>query len=142
MLQKNNPFSQKKCDENNCLVCKTSENGNCRTTSVRYEISCLHEDCNYKYTGHTSSNAYTRGLKHVDEYVNKRKQSPLWKHCQKIHNNEEQIFQMNTIDRCRNDPTKRQILEALRIQKMDPETSMNERTEWNVVKVPHIQIVQ
>ena len=140
ILKRNNPFKPDKCNEDDCLVCRTSVNGNCRTTGVTYEILCRDPECPYKYTGQTSSNGYTRGLKHNDEYENKRKQSPLWKHCQKVHNNEEQTFQMCIKDRCRNDPTKRQILEAIRIRETDPQMSMNERTEWNVIKLPHIQI--
>ena len=140
ILQKNDPFKKGTCaDHTNCMICMTSENGNCRTTGVTYEIACLGE-CGFKYTGQTGNNGYTRAKKHSDDYKSGAEQSALRKHCVNIHNKRKQNFEMRVVDRCRNDPTKRQILEAIRIRRNDPAKSMNERNEWNKTLLPQIHV--
>ena len=47
---------------------------------------------------------------------------------------------MKVVDRCRNDPTKRQILEAIRIQQVPKELVMNGKSEWNSMRIPHIRV--
>ena len=138
-LQQNNPFKQKKCNAKDCFVCRTGGKGNCRATGISYKIECK-EGCPFEYTGQTGSNAYTRGIKHQEDYTMERNSSNLWKHCQKTHNGEKQKFKMTVVDVCRNDPTKRQILEAVRIRKVDPLVRMNDRNEWNVISLPRTNV--
>lgn len=140
LLQKNDPFKSKKCEKPDCLVCAFGEGGSCRSTSVSYKISCKNNDCEYEYTGQTGLNGYTRGLKHKEEYRAKRSKSTMWKHVTQVHNGIDQSFEMEIIDKCRNDPTKRQILESIRINKMNTETTMNDRSEWNIIRIPRINI--
>ena len=68
-------------------------------------------------------------------------ENALWKHCANVHGEEIQDFSMTVVDRCRSDPMKRQILEAIRIQKVPQERSMNSRSEWNTARIPRVQIV-
>ena len=58
----------------------------------------------------------------------------------KDHDGNEHHFEMQILDRVRNDSTKRQILEAVRLQKAPNETSMNSRGEWHTARIPRIQI--
>ena len=51
-----------------------------------------------------------------------------------------QEFEMNIKDRARNDSTKRQIIETVRLQNAPEATSMNSRGEWKTARVPRIQI--
>ena len=115
----------KKCDDReNCLLCNTTRKGNCRATGIVYDIKCG-EECPYLYHGQTSHNAYKRGLKHIEDLNSKRER--LWKHCHNEHCGEVQKFQMSILNTCRNDPTKRQIMESIYIEKTDPRITMNER---------------
>ena len=75
---------------------------------------------------------------HIDDLNGKRDR--LWKHCQNEHGGERQEFRMSILNTCRNDPTKRQIMESIYIQNTDPSVTMNERAEWNGVTVPRIRI--
>ena len=117
----------------------------CRDTGITYKIECL-GDCQekfvikYKYDGQTGQNGFTHKNKHKSDYDNQKEDSPLWKHCVNVHNGERQNFQMTIIDKCRGDATKRQILEAIHIQRAPENTSMNSRSEWNTAKIPRIQI--
>ena len=122
-------------------MCSGPNPGSCRETGISYKINCS-EECEYVYTGQTGQNAYTRGKKHEEDYKAKRENSALWKHCVNIHNSEQRSFKMNVIDRCRNDPTKRQILEAIRMQKVATEHVMNSRSEWNSARLPRINVNQ
>jgi len=138
LLQVNDPFKEKQCNKNNCMLCKSSGKGNCRSTGIVYEISCEGE-CPFTYHGQTSSNAFTRGLKHVEDLIKKRDKS-LWKHCQNEHNGQKCNFGMKIVSQYRNDATKRQIAEAIWIRNTNPATTMNERSEWNDIRIPRIEI--
>ena len=61
MLQRNDPFKEKKCTKpERCMVCAGDNPGGCRDNGVSYKINC-EEDCPYEYTGQTNQNGYTRG---------------------------------------------------------------------------------
>ena len=83
---------------------------------------------------------HTRGKKHMKDLENKREDSALWKHCDNVHGSHIQEFNMKVLDRSRNDPTKRQILEAVRLRQVPEERTMNSRSEWNSVRIPRVQI--
>ena len=136
MLQKNDPFKINECGKHNCLLCNSSKNGNCRSTGVVYDVKCEGE-CPFRYRGQTAHNAYTRGLKHIEDLTNKRDKT-LWKHCLNEHNGEIKSFEMKILERCRNDATKRQVIESIWIRRTDPKTTMNERSEWGEIKLPRI----
>ena len=113
MLQKNNPFKRRQCNDDLCFVCSTTKRGRCRTTGVTYAVDCKGDCGENVYFGETHANGYTRGMEHLNDYRYKRADSVMWKHCVKKHDGEEQEFEMRIIDYVRGDPTKRQILEAI-----------------------------
>ena len=49
---------------------------------------------------------------------------------------------MKVEDRCRNDPTKGQILEAIWIQQVPKELVMNRKSEWNTTRIPHVRVTE
>ena len=141
ILQKNDPMSTKGCNDNTCFVCTTSQKGNCRSSSVNYRITCGCKDkCEYVYNGQTSKNGFTRGGEHIQDFEKKRDESVLLKHCNEKHAGSKQKFSMEITNVCRNDPTKRQILEAIHINKTAPALRMNDRSEWNYVSMPRATI--
>ena len=64
----------------------------------------------------------------------------MWKHCQKEHQNVEQQFEMEILDYVKNDPTKRQILEAVRINSIEQNKRINDKKEWVVGRIPTMRI--
>ena len=64
----------------------------------------------------------------------------MWQHCLDKHGGRVQKFKMRINRKMRNNPTKRQITEALYINKAKPGHSMNDKTEWNYVNLPRLQI--
>ena len=140
MLQRNDPFKEKKCTKpERCMVCAGGNPGGCRDNGVSYKINC-EEDCPYEYTGQTNQNGYTRGGRHLQEYRQKHSKSALWKHCANVHNGDQKRFTMTIVDKVRNDPTKRQILESIRMQKVPESHQMNSKSEWNTTRIPRIRI--
>ena len=140
ILQRNDILSSKKCDSKDCFVCKSNTGINCRTSAITYKIKCKSQGCTYVYNGQTAKNGFSRGQEHIREYNNRVDSSVLWTHCQKAHSGEEQDFEMSVVDQCRHDPTKRQILEAIRINRCDPSKRMNDRMEWNYLTLPRMNV--
>ena len=93
------------------------------------------------YHGETNTNAYTRGLQHIDDYEHKRKkQSVMLKHCMKKHDGGKQRFDMSIKDYVKGDPTRRQILESVRINQVAESKRINDKNEWIVGKIPTVII--
>ena len=165
LLQKNNPFAKKRCGKEDCLICTEDGGGSCRETGITYSIDCTgvperetqtnadlgrrqHDTgeepttCEGIYNGETGRNGYTRGTKHKEEYDKKIDGSAMWKHCVQHHDSERQHFKMRVQDRVRNDATKRQILEAVRIGRVEERHRMNSRGEWGSNRIPRIEITR
>ena len=140
LLQKNNPFKKKTCSDNKCFVCSTTQEGNCRKSGVTYAIDCEGDCEGDVYHGETHANGYTRGLQHTNDYRRYERGSVMWKHCQKKHNGVEQQFVMRVVDYVREDPTMRQILEAVRINDVSERHRINDKEEWIVGKIPSVTV--
>ena len=150
-LQSNDPFKREGCrDAERCMVCKGEDGergGDCRESGITYKIKCLGEKegnqgepCADLYHGETDKNGFTRGGQHEHDLNDGKESSTLWKHCIEKHNSVKQRFEMVVVDRARNDATKRQLLEAVRIQRSGPEAILNGRGEWNPNRVPRLTV--
>ena len=147
LLQKNNPFKKDKCGKENCMICAGNGKGSCRETDITYKIECLgsteqEEKCEGVYNGETGRNGYTRGAKHLELYEKEQENSAMWKHCVQKHSSRRQGFKMTVQDRVRGDPTKRQILEAIRMSRTKEEDRMNSRAEWKSNRIPRINVTR
>ena len=139
-IQKNDPFKGKTCDEDNCFICRTSGEGKCRKSGITYQIVCEGNCDEDTYHGETHGNGYTRGSEHESDYQHKRERSVMWKHCVRKHNGDEQNFLMRVVDQVRGDPTKRLILEAVRINEIPEERRINDKEEWIIGKMPSVTV--
>ena len=76
---------------------------------------------------------------HTD-FVHKRENSVLWKHCRKKHNSEVEgrRFRMDVLGTYKEDAMLRQIAETVRIQQAPSGTLMNDKSEWNYVRLPNL----
>ena len=143
MLQRSDPFKERTCGRDMCFVCGTEKKGLCDKNGVNYAIVCAGcEDFGKKgeYHGETSRNAYTRGKEHLDEYRTQAAKSVLWRHCRERHGNERQEFKMRVTGQYRNDAMLRQIAESVRINNSDPDSRINNKTEWHLVRLPTVRV--
>ena len=140
-LQRSNPFKRRNCGRQDCLVCTTTNSGNCETEGITYENTCDGEGCVRRYKGESSYCAYKRGKEHVAKLIGKSDKSPHWKHCERDHAGVMQTFTMRVTGSFKNDAMLRQITEAVQIENTPTEELMNTRTEWNMTRVPRMNIL-
>jgi hypothetical protein len=140
MLQKNDPFRRQKCGDAKCKICNTTGKGNCRRNGITYKLTCKGDCEGFVYKGETHKNGYSRGGEHDNELRLRIDNSVMWKHCLKEHGGAMVEFDMEVIDYVRNDPTLRQVTEAIRINETPMEKRINDAMEWNVGRLPKIAV--
>ena len=119
LLQRSDPHAAKRCGRSMCFVCSTDGKGNCRSTGVTYEITCIScADAGRlsKYVGQTARSAYLRGKEHLSSLQGKREESRAWEHHTRAHPGEEPRFPMSVTGVYRHDTMLRQIAEVVRIR--------------------------
>ena len=84
VLQRSNPFGKKKCNREDCLVCKIGKPGDCRKRGCVYQLKCKED--NRKYRGQTGRATYDRFKEEVRDWWNCEESSPLWRHSELFHN--------------------------------------------------------
>ena len=122
-----------------CLICKSGGKiGSCRKESTIYEIKC--EECDSSYIGETGRNAYTRINEHLQDAINKTKNSVLYRHIQETHNNNDVTYKAKVIQSFPRSALRRQISESIFINKL--RHPINNCSEWNSTHLPRLTITQ
>ena len=126
ILRTADPRKEKNCNRGDCSICTKGGKGNCRTLNINYKITC---ECTDEYNGTTTRSGYTRGIEHTKDMISKKEDSDMWRHCRDKHNGEIKGFRMDIVDTFKNDPMLRQVTEAVRIRRTDPEKRINRKEE-------------
>ena len=135
-LRVNDPFEEKCKPEEKCMVCMTNDKTtNCKITNVGYSLICTlckERGKERTYEGESSRNTYLRGREHLREYEKKTENSVMYKHVMKEHEREEDEvkFQMKVVGRFKN-PLNRLIDESVRIQRKNPSSLLNSKSEFH-----------
>ena len=128
MLQRSDPFKQRRCVNADCLLCRTNGKGSCwRSTGVTDELVC--QACKSKYVGKTSRSAYTRGREHFHALARREQSSVMWRHCCDRHERNEVSFVMGVTGFFRDDAMLRQITESVLINKVEEGKLINSKSE-------------
>ena len=127
LLRTSDPKKERKCNRNDCPVCTTGGKGNCKTMNVNYRITC---ECGDQYTGTTTRGGYTRGKEHIKGLREKDKNSDFWSHCVNKHDKKVTKMKMDIIETFKGDALLRQVTEAVRIERANQETLINQRKEY------------
>ena len=137
LLHRKDPFKTSSCNREECFVCSSEGNGNCRKDNITYSITCT-EECRQKdiYHGESSFNAYSRGCEHLRKFENNDPNSMLVQHCNIAHDGRRVKFRMDVKESFHHDPTKRQISEGINIEKTPKNRLMNSKSEWNTPIMP------
>ena len=64
----------------------------------------------------------------------------LYEHSKKYHNNQNFEVDISILARCFGEPTTRMITEAVLINELSDNDTLNSRSEWNYVKLPNVAI--
>ena len=137
MLQKSSVFTKRESGRNDCEMCKRGLKVNCRTRGCVYDIKCkTHE---HKYDGTTGRSIYERIGEHIESWRKKEENSPLQKHAETYHDGEEFEIELKIVAECFGNPSKRLITEAVVIDEISDEITINAKREWSYVKLSKIQ---
>ena len=128
------------------MTCNMDSTINCRKLGPVYEMSCV--DCKEAlgkpekmYRGQTGRTTYHRLKEHFSKWEDRTEDSVLYKHSIECHRGEDFVVGIKLLATCYGKPTERLITEAVHIDEMPEESSMNERSEWNYVQLPRVGIV-
>ena len=98
-----------------------------------YQIQC--RKCQRKYQEQTLSSR--------KQTINEKEGSVLFEHFKQYHNGEQCEIEISIIiKRCFGEPTTRLITEAVLINELTDNDTMNAKSEWNYVKLPRVAITR
>lgn len=141
-LQRSNPFGWKRCGRTDCPTCTRDIKVNCRTRGCVYEIECL--DCRLtvtkQYRGQTGRSLYERMKEHFGQWEEGAEDSYLRKHGVQYHNGGTFEVDVRLLTQSYGKPTTRMISEAVHIQELPDDNSLNSKAEWTYVKLPRVAV--
>ena len=133
ILQRSDPFKNNKCNRVDCFVCRNEIPINCRERGIVYQLKC--KVCDRKYRGQTGRSEYERNCEHIKDLENKVKSSPLYRHKELFHQNENFDIEVSILARCYGKASRRMITEAVLIGELENNETMNSKTEWSYTKL-------
>ena len=132
-LQRSNPFQRRRCGKDWCVVCEEETDVDCRTRGCVYEMLC--EECRRKYRGQTGQCIQIRTKQHFDDWKRGEETSPLHRHSQLFHGGKSFPVSIRILKKCYGDATGRKISEAVLIDQLSSNQTMNGKNEWTYVKL-------
>ena len=141
-LQRNNPYGWKHCERGDCPTCNRDIHINCRARGCVYQIECT--DCQQtvskQYRGQSGRSIYERMKEHFKEWEDEAEDSYLMKHAVQYHQGETFGVDVKIITQCYGKPTTRMITEAVKIEELPDENSLNSKSEWTYVRLPRVGV--
>ena len=135
-IQRSDPFGDGGCGRKDCEVCRGGNTKDCRTSGCVYELIC--KECDRRYRGTTSRTLYHRTKEEVADWRKKDDESPLWKHARLYHDGKEFEIDIKVIGRCFGKPTRRRITEAVMIEELSDDKTMNSKGEWSYIRLSKV----
>ena len=141
-IQRSNPYGWEQCGRTDCPTCTRNILINCRDRGCVYEISCTNclTTVSKQYRGQSGRSMYERMKEHLREWEAKSADSYLHKHSLQCHNGEVFGIDVKILGQCYGKPTTRMITEAVKIEELPEENSMNSKSEWTYVRLPRVGI--
>ena len=136
ILQKSDPFEKQHCGRNDCEVCRRGNFRDCKTCGCVYELACI--ECDRRYRGTTSRSVYERIGEEIRAWRNKEEDSPLWKHAQLHHGDGDFEMDIKVLSQCFGKPSRARITEAVMIEDLPEDKTMNSRGEWSYIKLSKV----
>ena len=137
-LQRSNPFKEETCGRATCKICELEPGVNCRARGCIYEMQC--KECERRYRGQTGNSADERITQHFDDWTRKVDTCPLYRHSLLYHQGNKFPVRVKILKSCFGDPTTRRITEAVLIDELTSNQTMNGKNEWTYVKLNKLSI--
>ena len=139
VLQRSNPFKKEKCERKDCPVCRFGKMGECRNRGCAYQIRCKED--NKKYRGQTGRSVYERTKEEMVAWEKQDEKSPLWKHSIGCHGGRKFDIDITTMARFFGKPSRRLISEAVLIEELASDETMNSKLEWSYAKLNKVKAI-
>ena len=139
-LQRSNPFKGETCGREKCKICQLESGVNCRARGCIYEMQC--KECERRYRGQTGNSADERITQHFKDWERKESTCPLYRHSQLYHQGNKFPVSVKILKNCFGDPTTRRITEAVLIDELSSEETMNGKSEWSYMKLNKLSVHQ
>ena len=138
MLQRSDPFQRNICQRRDCIICTKGFNINCRERGCVYQFCCLECEQERKYRGQTGRSIYHRTGEHMKNWDKDLHFCPLKRHSDLFHGGNLFEFEIEILSRCYGKPSRRMITEAVLIEELDEEETMNSRKEWTYTRLDKV----
>ena len=138
ILQRSNPFRKVACERPDCPVCRYGKVGECRNRGCVYQLECKED--RRKYRGQTGRSVYERTKEEILAWEKREEKSPLWKHSQLFHDGNTFDMDIRLVSRCFGKPSRRLVTEAVMIEELQPEETMNSKIEWSYAKLNKVRM--
>ena len=148
LIVKKNPFKAEVCENKVCPMCKNtpfiefnSKNiAKCKIANVGYRFKCTL--CKATYEGETARVSRDRAVEHLKDLEKSKKESPLVKHFELHHENEDPKFKIDVTGKFY-DALSRQADESIRIKVASKtDGKMNSKAEFNSAPVARVKLVK
>ena len=91
--------------------------------------------------GQTGRSTYERMKEHFSKWESKDDDSILHKHAMEHHSGEVFEVDVKLLTRAFGKPSTRMIAEAVEIEELPDENSLNSKLEWTFVKLPRVDVI-
>ena len=149
MIVKKNPFKPEPCTYKVCPLCKETKFtlfdeknvAKCKMANIGYRFICA--GCNATYEGESARISRDRALEHIRDLQKNKKESPMVKHLESHHKDEESKPKFKIqITGSFFDALSRQADESVRIKNTPTDKRMNSKAEFNSAPVKRIRLVK
>ena len=118
-------------------MCAEGVNADCESRGCVYEYQCREDGRLYR--GQTGRSLYERDKEHVDSWDRGEEESPLMRHSQVCHDGQKFEYDTTILSDCYGKPSKRMITEAVLIDDIAEEKTMNCKGEWTFIKLSKVR---
>ena len=139
MLQRSNPFGKKMCGRDRCVLCQNGSDVDCRERGCVYTMMC--KACRRKYRGQTGRSMNERINEQFGNWERGEENNPLMRHSELYHDGERFDVEVKVEAKCGGKPSKRLITEAVMIDELGGDETMNGKNEWSYVKLRKVQVL-
>ena len=139
VLQRSDPYMDKRCNRESCVVCTHGKIGECWTRGCVYQLKCKEDD--RKYRGQTGRSLYERTKEEMRDWNNQEEGHPLWKHSQLYHEGERFEVDIKVMSKDYGKASRRLITESIMIETLPIAETMNSKKEWTYTNLNKVNVV-
>jgi hypothetical protein len=140
VLQKSDPFRHHECGRDRCVTCRKGSGIDCRARGIIYQFECKENECGRKYRGTTGRSVFERVTEQVNKWSSGDDECPLRRHSVLFHEERQFEFEVKVLRNCYGKPSRRMITEAVYIDELKDDETMNSKHEWSFTKLDKVQV--